>query len=149
MKSAQPFMASFIIFRKDGKMAFLLRENTKWMNGKYGIPAGKVEPGESASAAAIREAKEEVGVDIKPENLEHRLTVFRTTSIDSEPSPWIDTLFEATNWDGELYNAEPDVHAELAWLDPNRLPENLTPYVKFFLSEIEAGNRYAEHGWEE
>jgi 8-oxo-dGTP pyrophosphatase MutT (NUDIX family) len=149
LHAVQPYVAAFIIFRKNGKVAFLLRENTKWMNGRYGLPAGKVDPDESATAAAIREAKEEVGVDIKPENLQHRLTVFRTTSIESEPTPWMDILFEAVKWEGELYNAEPNVHSELSWLDPDNLPENVTPYVPFFLDQIKAGSRYAEHGWED
>lgn len=146
--AAQPYMAAFIIFRKQGKIAFLLRQNTSWMNGKYGLPAGKVDPGESASGAAIREAKEELGVKIKPNNLIHKLSVYRTSSIEGEDDPWVDVLFEAKDWEGEPYNAEPHKHGELAWFDPDNLPENLTPYVKFFLSEIAAGNHYAEYGWQ-
>lgn len=147
--SARPYVAAFVIFRKDDKIAFLLRENTKWMNGKYGLPAGKVDPGESITAGARREAKEEVGVDIDTKHLRHLLTVFRTTSVEDEPDPWLDVIFEAQQWQGELYNAEPHVHSELAWLDPENLPENLTPYVTFFLENIKAGKRYAEMGWDE
>jgi 8-oxo-dGTP diphosphatase len=147
--SARPYVAAFVIFRQNDKIAFLLRENTKWMNGKYGLPAGKVDPGESISAGAIREAKEEVGVDIDPKDLKHLLTVYRTTSVADEPDPWLDVIFEAKKWEGELYNAEPHVHAELAWLDPENLPENLTPYVKFFLQHIKDGARFAEMGWKE
>jgi 8-oxo-dGTP diphosphatase len=147
--AASPYMASFIIFRKQSKIAFLLRVKTGWMNGKYGLPAGKVEPGESATAAAIREAQEEVGATIKPENLKHLLTVYRTSSVYAEDRPWIDTIFEAEAWEGELFNAEPDKHGELAWFDPDNLPDNLTPYVSFFLEQITAGNRYAELGWQE
>jgi 8-oxo-dGTP diphosphatase len=146
-RASSPYMASFIIFRQQGKIAFLLRENTNWMNGKYGLPAGKVDPGESATAAAIREAKEETGVSIEPSNLKHLLTVYRTSSIHGEDRPWVDIIFEAKSWKGELYNAEPYKHGELVWLAPDNLPTNLTPYVKFFLSQIAAGKHYAEHGW--
>ena len=147
--AASPAIAAFVIFRKHGKVAFLLRENTNWMNGKYGLPAGKVEPGESATAAAIREAREEVGVTINPHDLQHLLSVYRTSSNYGEDRPWVDIIFEATAWQGDLHNAEPHKHAELAWFDPANLPENITPYAQFFLDQIAAGHRYAEHGWPE
>lgn len=145
--TARPYVAAFVIFRdKDGKVAFLLRENTKWMNGHYGLPAGKVEHQESIEAAAIREAKEEVGVDIKPENLKHVLSVYRIAH-GEDIGTWLDVLFEATEWEGELINAEPHVHSELAWFHPDALPGNTTPYIPFFFKHIESGNRYAEYGW--
>lgn len=38
--------------------------------GKWGIPAGKVEPGETEKEAVIREVREEIGFLIPPEKLE-------------------------------------------------------------------------------
>lgn len=147
--NTRPYVAALVIFRKNGKMAFLLRSNTTWMDGHYGLPAGKVDQGESIIQAAIREAKEEVGVDIKPPDLKHLTTVFRTSYNGNPDIFWLDVIFEATKWEGELYNAEPDKHGELAWFDPADLPENVTPYIPFFLEQIKAGRAYAEHGWQE
>lgn len=145
--TARPYVAAFVIFRnKDGQVAFLLRENTNWMNGHYGLPAGKVEDEESIEAAAIREAKEEVGIDLRPENLEHKLSVYRIAH-GEDRGTWLDVLFEAKGWEGELINAEPHVHSELAWFHPQELPKNTTPYIPFFFEQIAAGNRYAEYGW--
>ena len=141
--SATPYVASYIIFQKDGKMAFLLRQNTGFMDGFYMLVAGKVEDDESFTAAAIREAKEEAGVDIAAEDLKQVLTAHR----QSPDSRWVDMIFVADKWTGDLYNAEPDVHAELAWLDPKNLPENVVPYVKKYLEAITAGRTYAEYGW--
>jgi hypothetical protein len=60
---------------------------------------------------------------------------------------WVDVIFEATQWEGELYNAEPHMHSELVWLDTDNLPENVIPAVRFYLEQIKAGATYAEYGW--
>lgn len=142
--SATPYIACFTILRKDGKVAFVLRENTSWMNGFYGLPAGKVENDETFSQGAIREAKEEAGVTIAPEDIKHAFTMHRK----GDDSEWVDIFFEATKWQGEPFNAEPTVHKELAWLDLKNLPDNMVPSVKEALLQIEAGKIYAEYGWE-
>lgn len=38
-----PYTAVYLVFRKNNKVAFVLRSNTDWMEGYYGLPAGKVE----------------------------------------------------------------------------------------------------------
>ncbi len=144
--TAQPYIASYVIFRKDNKIAFVLRENTDWMSGYYGLPSGKVEKGEAFSAAAIRESKEEVGVTVDPTSLQHVLTVHRNEP-SSKAAEWLDIYFEAKKWDGELYNAEPHVHSELTWLDLSNLPENVIPSVRASLEALQSGKNYFEYGW--
>ena len=59
-----------IVKRKcDGK--YLLVE--EFANKGYWLPGGKVDPGESLSKAAIRECKEEAGIDIKLRDPLHSL----------------------------------------------------------------------------
>lgn len=138
-----PYTASYLIFRKEGKIAFLLRSHTGWMDGHYSLVAGRVDKGEPFIGAAVREAAEEAGASIKPENLKPLMTVHRR----HPDSVWVDLFFEVIAWEGELYNAEPDKHGELAWLDPANLPENVIPYIVFALGQIQAGKTYAEYGW--
>ena len=143
---ARPCTASYVLFRKDGKIAFVLRENAAWMNGYYGIaPSGKVEKNESFTAAAIRETREEVGITRTPENL-HQIMVCHRNQAD-ENMPWIDVWFEAIDWVGELTNAEPGTHSAIEWFDPNALPENIIPIHRFELEQALAGNTYCEYGW--
>lgn len=50
-----------LIFNSDGRL-FLMKSH-KW-RGKYVIPGGHIEPGESAEAALKREVKEETGLSV-------------------------------------------------------------------------------------
>lgn len=142
----QAFVASYVLVKKDGKYAFLLRSNTKWMNGYYSLPAGKVEVGESYSAAAIREAKEEVGITIMPENLKHAATGHRDEPSDNGRF-WVDVFFEVTDYEGEAHNAEPDVHGELKWFALSELPDNIIPSLRPVLEAFARGERFVEHGF--
>ena len=143
--TATPYIASYVLLRKENKVAFVLRANTSWMNGYYSLTAGKVEKGESFIQSAIREAKEEAGVTIRSDQLRQVLTCHRY-DVGEDPE-WVDVLFEATEWEGEPFNAEPDVHSELAWLDLDDLPENIIPSLRFMLDQIRAGKTYCEYGW--
>lgn len=142
---ARPYTASYVIIRREGKIAFVLREHTSWMNDYYGLPSGKVDKGESYLTAAAREAKEEVGIKIDEQALRHVLTMHR--NVASEDMVWVDIYFEAAEWEGEPYNAEPHIHGELAWLDPANLPKNVVPSVRAAIKAITAGKPYIEYGW--
>jgi 8-oxo-dGTP diphosphatase len=56
-------LAGCVIFDKDRKI-YLLHRNKKGVT-QWELPGGKVEAGESDEQAAVRELKEELGVDVK------------------------------------------------------------------------------------
>lgn len=142
--SARPWAASYIIVRHEEKIAMLLR-GEGWMENFWGVPSGKKEWGESSSQAGIREASEEIGITIAPANLRQVLTICRYEA--SSDSEWMDTIFEAEHWTGEMYNAEPKAHQKLGLFAPNDLPDNTVPIVRFAIEAIEIGKTYAEYGW--
>lgn len=148
--SARPYIAVFVILRRaDGKAVFVKRANTGWMDGRYGLPAGKVEKLETFLQAAVREAKEEVGVDVDPTDLNHVLTIHRDSPDDEVDNDmtWVDVFFETTVWDGEPYNAEPHVHSEIAWLDIDALPDSIIPLLSESFAFIKQGKTYGELEW--
>ena len=145
----RPYAASYVIVKNaEGKVAFVMRSNTSWMNGFYGLPSGKTEIGEAFSAGAIREAQEEIGIVVKSEDLKPTLTVHRNSKQnDGASMEWVDQYFLVTTWEGEAFNAEPDVHNELAWLDPDNLPDNVIPEIAASVKAWSEGKSYFEYGW--
>lgn len=138
--------AVYILFRRGDELLFILRARTGYANGNYSLPAGHVDGGESAAAAAAREAMEEVGVKIDPTTLrlvhaQHRVSV----EGDSER---INLFFEAPTWEGEFVNAEPHKCLELRWFKQDDLPENTAPEVKLMFERLAAGHAYSDLGFE-
>ena len=58
----------FIMLRQDDKVLLQLRQNCSF-SGYWGFVGGHLDGNEQIVSAAIREAKEEIGVDISPEDL--------------------------------------------------------------------------------
>ena len=142
--TATPYLAAYVILRDGNKAAFVLRSHTHWMDGYWGLLAGKVEKNETFTCAAIREAKEEGGVTITPADMSLKLISQR----HSEDSDWVDALFEVRHWEGEAYNAEPHIHAELRWFEVDDLPDRLIPELKAYFLAIAGGKTFLEYGWE-
>ncbi len=59
--------------KDNGEIEVLLqkRQNTGYMDNRYDLSvSGHLEPGENASQAVVREAKEEIGIEVALEDLE-------------------------------------------------------------------------------
>lgn len=135
--------AAYVIFRKNNEILLLQRANTGYFDGSYSLPAGHFDGGESAKEVAIREAKEEVGVDIDPKSLKLQHTLHRISDIPVK-NERIDLFFETSKWSGEPINAEPDKCSELKWVSPQSLPDNMVPEVKQALEKIAIAEPFSE-----
>jgi 8-oxo-dGTP pyrophosphatase MutT (NUDIX family) len=58
-----------IILTRDDQVLLAQHQGTGYADGQWNLPSGKVEPGEPAEAAIIREAREEIGVRLDPTRL--------------------------------------------------------------------------------
>ncbi len=63
---APDFVVSAVVMRDDAGRILVVR---KQGTSRYMLPGGKIEPGESPDQTAVREAHEELGVDLDPELL--------------------------------------------------------------------------------
>lgn len=79
MKNASVIGANII--EKEGKFLFV-QESKEHVKGLWNLPAGHLEPKENLTECAIREAKEETGLEVKPKKLvsisQHYLTESNT-----------------------------------------------------------------------
>jgi 8-oxo-dGTP diphosphatase len=130
-----------LILRQGDCFLFGLRRNTGFSDGLYHLPAGRLEAHETVAAGAIREAKEELGIDIDPADL-HLVHVMH------HRSGRLALFFEARKWSGDLCNAEPDKCEQLDWMSSDRLPENMVRYAVAALQSIGKGETVSAYGWE-
>lgn len=105
-----------------------------WASGA----AGHVEAGESVFAAAAREAREELGIEIG-EGALHPLTAMHRTHANGKAiDERVDFFFSCREWDGtpELQEAKA---AELAWFPLDALPKPIVPHELYVLEKLRAG----------
>jgi 8-oxo-dGTP diphosphatase len=131
-----------LLLIRDGKVCLLRRSNTGYEDGKYCYIAGHKDEGETIAQAMIREAAEEAGIVIHPEDLTLAHTMNR---FDHDER--LSFFFTVSKWEGEPENLEPHKHDDLAWFPLDALPENMVPYMRFALEQVKAGKNYAEFGW--
>lgn len=139
-------MAVYIFLRRDGKILFGRRVNTGYQDGSYQMPAGHIDQGETPLEAMVREAKEEVGVTVRPEDLRFVHTLYRIKHDYTHNR--VDYFFETDKWEGEPYNAEPEKCDDLLWVSEDALPTNTVPHVREVIASIKRGEIYSELGAE-
>lgn len=124
--------AVFVAMRNDtGEYLLQQRQNTSFMNGYWDFAAGgHVEKGESLQECAVREAEEEAGVTIQPDDLK-LVRVLQYDVGDSE-YPYIDFMFLCDKFSGEPATNEPHEVSELKWFKPEDFPEKCTLAVRMF-----------------
>ena len=89
--------ASYLIFLDGTKTLLLKRYNTGYEDGNYSLVAGHVDPGETFTKCMIREAEEEAGVLIDPNNLEVKHVMHRNSKM-KENNERIDVFFVVKKW---------------------------------------------------
>lgn len=143
MKGTASIPGVCLIIKKNGKILSILRSNTGFKDGEYSVPGGHVEPDETFKQAAAREAMEEVGLHVRPEDLVYKMTVHRKSTQDTRVDVW----FEVLSWTGQEKNMEPDVHDSIKWIDEDKLPDNFVDYMLFGITNIAEGIAYGEFAW--
>lgn len=139
--------ASYLILIKDDKILLLRRFNTGYEDGKYSFIAGHVHEAESLTQCIVREAAEEAGIVLDPQDLKVVHVMHRNTEM-IKSNERVDVFFTTDKWKGEITNKEPNKCNDLSWFDLDALPENVIPYIMKVIKAIENKVFYSEDGWE-
>ncbi|MDO8518190.1 MAG: NUDIX domain-containing protein [bacterium] len=136
--------AAYLFLEKDGKFLISRRCNTGYQDGNYQVPAGHVDEGELPSEALIREAKEEIGIDLFPNDFELVHVSYRPKHDNTDNR--VDFFFRAKNWSGEVKNMEPNKCDDLKWVTVDELPKTMTAHVRDALECMQKGIFFKELG---
>lgn len=139
----------FALVIKDDNVLLLRRYQTGSEDGMYVLPMGGHDGKEPLAQALIREVKEEVNIDVKPEDLSVCHVMHRYHQMPQGLSfEQIDVMFAITSYQGVIQNNEPDKCDAVTFFPQGDLPSNTAPFIKKALHCIQNGQFYSEFGWE-
>jgi ADP-ribose pyrophosphatase YjhB (NUDIX family) len=124
---------------------FLLRRyNTGYEDGKYSLPAGHLEEGESAAEGLLREVREEIGLELDPETIDLVHVMHRR-----EDDIRVDLFFTGSSREGEPHNAEPEKCDEAGWFPLDGLPDTTISYIREAIQAWQGNIIYSERGFDD
>jgi mutator protein MutT len=111
-----------ICFIKSGdKVLFLKRQSNKPEANTWGVPGGKIDAGETAKNAVIREVSEETGLKLNAKTVHY----FGKVYAKGESNDFVLHLFEASVKDPSAVTINPTEHQNYTWVslkDSLKLP---------------------------
>ncbi|MGB9154260.1 MAG: NUDIX domain-containing protein [Alphaproteobacteria bacterium] len=139
-----PASAALVLKRGDD-ILLQLRQGTGYADGLYCLVGGMIDGNERASDAMIREAYEEAGIVIAPEDL-HFACVMHSREPNRE---YINFFYTCDQWQNEIRNAEPEYCVELKFFPVDQLPENMMGHIRQGIMQTLNKQPYGEYGWDE
>jgi 8-oxo-dGTP diphosphatase len=142
MDRVKPVCAVHLFLIHESRILLLRRFNTGYEDGKYSVIAGHLNGDEEIKAAAIRDAQDEVGVEVSPVDVRVVGVTHRKSNNER-----IDLFLATDSWSREIANGEPHKCDRLAWFPMTELPDNVVPYVRRALSNTHQGIWLDSFGW--
>lgn len=132
----------YLILIHDEQILLMRRKNTGFEDGNYGLPSGHLEDNETLTQGLVREAKEEIGIVIKPGDLQLVEVIHR-----KHEDIRLDFFFIAKIYSGNPTNCEPQKCDDLRWFPINKLPINTIAYIRQAIENYLKNITYSEVGW--
>ncbi len=139
----QTKVAVFLVITREtdaGTEILLQRRcNTGYMDGKYDMAcSGHLEKDETMAHAIVREAHEELGIEIDEQDLElvHLLHPYK--------EGYINAFFKPKKYTKTPVIMESNKCDDLSWFNINNLPENIIPKIKHVIECIKNKVLYSD-----
>jgi len=133
-----------LIIKQNDKVLLFFRNDGffNYDGGWWVLPAGHIEQGETAMAAAIREAKEEMDIDIDPQDIK---CVHVISNLASRTESF-DFFFEVSKFSGTIRNCEGDKCADMQYftLDEIKDLKNVISPTRIALNGVANKQMYSE-----
>jgi 8-oxo-dGTP diphosphatase len=137
----------FLLLTRQDNVLLALRQGTGFADGMWNLPSGKAETAETAIAAVIREAHEELGIHLSGHEIHFAATVHcRNSDTDTRLGLFFQAAAKQTPLDVP-YNAEPHKCAKLAWYPMTMLPAATMPYSALGISLYQRNACFGTTGW--
>ena len=136
-----------LILRKDDKILLTRRSVTQKIWAKHWhCVTGTIEEGETPKQAIIREAHEEISVDLSDVRLITVVSLTEKDFFDPLQKFYALELFFLADLPSNqnCINAEPTKQDAIGWFAPTALPSPIIPGVKFGIESFLANRNYAE-----
>jgi mutator protein MutT len=119
--------AVFMIVRNDsGNVLLQRRTSTGYMDGYYDFPSGHVDSGESFTASAIRELREETSLQAEEASLR-----LKHLNLNHTDYPYINVVFDVSEWEGTPQIMEPEKCDDMRFFAVTDLPEQCSLAVRY------------------
>ena len=137
MRTSFVALAHTLVWDDAGRLLLLRRAGTGFMDGRYTLPGGHREGGDTVVGTALRECREETGVEVE--------TIRPLVVLPYADG--VNFVFEAIAWRGDVRIGEPNRCDAIAFAAVDRLPKPLAPFVRTVLDSRAQRRWYVERAY--
>jgi len=131
-----------LLLECDGKWFVGRRQNTGYCDGCLNMPAGHIDSNETPREAAVREAKEEVGIDVSIDDITFVHIQYNRNAEGRHDRTHY--YFKIERCDLEPVNTEPHKCSEVKWIPAFTELDAFVPFMGEALTALKNGQQYSE-----
>jgi len=132
IKLNKPQVGCGAAIRNENAQILLIHRLTEPEKDTCGLPGGKIDFGETAQAAAMREINEELGIEINLTNLACISEIIN----QGDGAHWVSPVYEAHIISGRPQIKEPHKHGGWDWFSVNDMPDKITKPTQDYLFSL-------------